>query len=158
MPLLAKVSRQQPSIRKRSLQQTLCRRPKAQGELDEHGDPCVHQLMSEVQRSQRLQESWRLPSASRADYLDVFSEVPNPGIKGAQKSISEQNLWQHCRDTSTNRRPLVAITLSGGWLCSRVSSPFVLAATSNQNIAVNRRKPGVLSRCSLSKALLAFSK
>lgn len=143
---------------KRSPQQTLCRQPKAQGGLDEHGDPRVHQLRSEVQHSRRLQESQRLPSASRADYMDAFSEVPDPGTKGAQKSISKQNLWQHCRDTLTNRRLLVAITLSGGRLCSCVPAPFVLVATSNQNTAANRRTPEILRRCSLSEALPAFSK
>lgn len=45
--------------------------------------------------------------------LWTFSEVPDPGTKGARESISEQNLWQHFRDTVTSKGLLVAITLPG---------------------------------------------
>lgn len=108
---------------------------------DKHTDTHIHQLMSEVWGCQRLEKSWCLPTASCADCLHVFLGISDLGTKGAHESRSEQSLRQHFRETMTNRRLLVAMTLPGGQL-SRVLS-VVPVATPHQNTTVNHKKPWI---------------
>lgn len=108
-------------------------------------------MFSRVQVKCRAARGCRYPGVSPAPLvltLWTFSEGPDPGTKGARESVSEQNLWQHYRDTLTSKGLLVAITLPGSAQVHHLQCQLPLLSRTQQRTTGS---PG-------PRILLAFSK
>lgn len=123
--------------------------------MDKHTDPHVHQLMSEVWRCQRLEKSWCLPSTSWAvcmcswEYLTRGQKVPKSlGVNRVGSSIS----GTQCQ-TGGCWWPRPCLQNSSlTWTACGASCHSSPEHSSEPQEALDPRS------CSLSRALLAFSK